>query len=204
MNNQQKTISDWLKTGSINIFGLPFAGKDTQGKILAEMFNGVVISGGDILRSNKDNQELQQIMASGQIIPSDLWEQIVVPYLANSEFDNKPIILSEVGRLAGEELVVEKATKEAGHEQKAVILLNLSDEEVWNRFEASQKSQDRGQRADDNKAVIQTRLDSYHNLVKPVIDYYRQNGSLIEIDGSLAKEEVTAAILDALELRANN
>ncbi len=79
MNNQQKTISDWLKTGSINIFGLPFAGKDTQGKILAEMFNGVVISGGDILRSNKDNQELQQIMASGQIIPSDLWEQIVVP-----------------------------------------------------------------------------------------------------------------------------
>jgi adenylate kinase len=198
MEQKINTISTWLGTGSINIFGLPFAGKDTQGLALADLFGGVLMSGGDILRHNKDNAELQRIMAAGEIIPSTLWEEIVVPYLGKDEFKNKPLVLSEVGRLEGEQLVIEQATIATGHPQKAVILLSLSDEEVWNRFDASQKEHDRGERADDNREVLQTRLDSYHQKVMPVIDYYRNKGLLIEIDGSMSREEVKNAILDEL------
>ncbi len=198
MEQKINTISTWLGTGSINIFGLPFAGKDTQGLALADLLGGVLMSGGDILRHNKDNAELQRIMAAGEIIPSTLWEEIVVPYLGKDEFKNKPLVLSEVGRLEGEQLVIEQATIATGHPQKAVILLSLSDEEVWNRFDASQKEHDRGERADDNREVLQTRLDSYHQKVMPVIDYYRNKGLLIEIDGSMSREEVKNAILDEL------
>lgn len=202
MEQKINTISTWLGTGSINIFGLPFAGKDTQGRMLADLFGGVLMSGGDILRHNKDNAELQRIMASGEIIPSSLWEEIVVPYLNKEEFNAKPLILSEVGRLEGENLVIERATSASGHPQKAVILLALSDEEVWNRFDASQIEHDRGERADDNREVLQTRLDSYHQKVMPVIEYYRKNGLLIEIDGSQTREEVENSIINELFNRA--
>jgi adenylate kinase len=203
MDTKIQTIKQWLETGSINVFGLPFAGKDTQGKIFAELFDGILISGGDILRKS-DNQELQTIMAEGKIIPSDLWEQVVVPYFKREELKNKPLILSEVGRLMGEQLVIEKATEESGHTQKAVILLELDDSEIWNRFDASRLANDRGDRADDNKAVLQTRLDSYHQKVMPVLNYYDNKGLLIRIDGSKSKEEVTNQIIDRLYQKITN
>jgi len=203
MDTKIQTIKQWLETGSINVFGLPFAGKDTQGKIFAELFDGILISSGDILRKS-DNQELQTIMAEGKIIPSDLWEQVVVPYFKREELKNKPLILSEVGRLMGEQLVIEKATEESGHTQKAVILLELDDSEIWNRFDASRLANDRGDRADDNKAVLQTRLDSYHQKVMPVLNYYDNKGLLIRIDGSKSKEEVTKQIIDSLYQKITN
>lgn len=203
MDTKIQTIKQWLETGSINVFGLPFAGKDTQGKIFAELFDGILISSGDILRKS-DNQELQTIMAEGKIIPSDLWEQVVVPYFKREELKNKPLILSEVGRLMGEQLVIEKATEESGHTQKAVILLELDDSEIWNRFDASRLANDRGDRADDNKAVLQTRLDNYHQKVMPVLNYYDNKGLLIRIDGSKSKEEVTKQIIDSLYQKITN
>src|SRR5680860_81729 len=169
MDNQVKKIRKWLGTGSINIFGLPFAGKDTQGRAFAEMFNGVVISSGDILRHNQENDKLQKIMAAGEIIPSELFAELVLPYLSNSDYVGKPLILSEVGRMDGEQQVITRATTYSGHPQKAVILLKLTDQEVFNRFEAAKQIQDRGKRADDSREVLQTRLDSYHEKVTPVI-----------------------------------
>ncbi len=198
MEEKIKTIKQWLGSGSINIFGLPFAGKDTQGKIFADMLGGIMISGGDILRQNKDNEELQRIMAAGEIIPTSLWETVVVPYFKRDELNGKPLVLSEVGRLMGEQFVIEKATEESGHYQKAVILLELEDAEIWNRFDASRLDKDRGERADDNKAVLQTRLDSYHQKVMPVLNYYDSKGLLIRVDGSLSREQVTESIIEKL------
>lgn len=202
MESYTQTVKNWLGTGSLNIFGLPFAGKDTQGKILADLFNGVLISSGDILRHNQDNPKLQRIMAAGEIIPSKLWEELVVPYLANPQYANQPLILSEVGRQEGEQLVVERATQSTGHAQKAVILLQLSDEEVWKRFDAAQQEHDRGERADDRRDVIQTRLDSYHQKVMPVIEYYQAKGTLIEVDGAQSRQDVTMSMLRQLAEKA--
>ncbi len=203
MEQHIQTVKNWLDTGALNIFGLPFAGKDTQGRILSESLNGVLLSGGDILRRS-DNQELQRIMAAGEIIPSSLWEQIVVPVLANPDYAHRPLILSEVGRLEGEQLVIERATVASGHPQKAVVLLHLSDDEVWRRFDAAQATGDRGSRADDNRNVIQTRLDSYHTKVMPVIEYYREHGVLVEVDGSLSRQEVTEQIFSKLAQKATS
>lgn len=197
----KQTLKNWLGAGSINLFGRPFAGKDTQGEYLADVFDGVMISGGDLLR-HTDDQEVQQIMAQGGIIPSDAWERIVTPFFANPELNGKPLILSEVGRVKGEEQVIMKVTESTGHPQKAVVLLHLSEEEVWRRFDQSQIDHDRGDRADDNRAVLQTRLDKFREKVEPVIEYYRQNGLLIEIDGTLSRDQVTEAIEQALLQRA--
>jgi adenylate kinase len=203
MDERINSIAKWLGTGSLNIFGLPFAGKDTQGQVLADFFGGVMISSGDMLRQAKDNKRLQQLLATGEIIPSDLFEEIVLPYLSNPEFKNKPLILSEVGRLEGEQYVIMRATGDSGHPTKAVVLLNLPEEEVFNRFEAAKQIQDRGIRSDDHREVLQTRLENYQAKVMPVIEYYRTKGLLIDIDGTQSREDVTRTILDDLARRAS-
>jgi adenylate kinase len=202
MDEQTHILKTWLGTGSINLFGRPFAGKDTQGKFLADLFGGVMISGGDILRHTTD-EEVQRIMAEGGIIPSEAWERIVPPFFANPELASKPLILSEVGRLKGEEQIIMHVTEQTGHPQKAVIELTLSEEEVWKRFDQSRIDGDRGVRADDNKAVLQTRLDKYREKVQPVLDYYREIGLLIEVDGTLTRDQVTQEILKALLAKAS-
>lgn len=197
-NTQINHIAQWLGNGSLNIFGRPFAGKDTQGNILAEFFDGVLLSSGDILRHDHGNKRVQEIMAVGGIIPSELFAEIVVPYLSRPELEGKPLILSEVGRVHGEAEVILQATQQTGHPTKAVITLQLSDEEVWRRFDASQLENDRGERADDKREVLQTRLDAYREKVLPVIEYYRTLGLLIEVDGSQPKDAVTKDIIDGL------
>lgn len=204
MNKKIHSIKNWLGTGSINLFGLPFAGKDTQANQLADAFGGIMLSSGDILRSAKDNQELQALLAAGDIIPSKLFKEIVVPYLSKAEFESHPLILSEVGRLRGEDEVILEATQTSGHETKAVVLLQLTDNEVWKRFGQSQATRDRGTRTDDNRDVLQTRLDNYHAKVMPVIEFYRGNNLLIEIDGSQSREDVFTSIIDALYAKSTN
>ncbi|HMT19162.1 MAG TPA: nucleoside monophosphate kinase [Candidatus Saccharibacteria bacterium] len=193
-----KKIEEWLGTGSINIFGLPFAGKDTQGSMLAEAFNGVLISSGDILRHDHGNQKVHDLMAAGAIIPSELFLEIVIPYLSRSELQGRPLILSEVGRVQGEAEATLEATKQSGHETKVVFFLNMPEQEVWRRFDASQQSHDRGPREDDNRNVLQNRLNRFREKVLPVIEFYRNSGLLVEIDGSLEKSLVTGQILRGL------
>ena len=165
---------------------------------LADKFGGVMISSGDILRHDHGNQRVQELMAAGEIIPSNLFAEIVVPYFLRDELKGKPLILSEVGRVSPEQIAVEQAAQASFHPQKAVILLNLPDEEVWQRFEASQSLGDRCDRADDSRDVLQTRLNSYHDKVTPVIEYYKSKQQLIEIDGTKAKDEVEEEIINRL------
>ncbi len=202
MNDSISSLRTWLGSGSINIFGLPFSGKDTQGSLLADLFNAPMISSGQILREQKDNQQLQEILATGALVPTELFEEIVIHNLSNSRYEGRPLILSSVGRWFGEEQSVMRATTAANHPIRAVIVLDMPDETVWQRFEASQKLHDRGARADDSRDVLQNRIDEFRQKTMPVIDVYRDNDLLITIDGTASREEVTASILKKLQEKA--
>lgn len=202
MNTQTEAVAAWLGAGSINIFGRPFAGKDTQGKVLADLFQGVLIGGGDILRSHHDPKQIEDILAAGGIVPSDFYLQMVLPYLSQDSLKGKPLILSAVGRSHGEEDIIMKATEDSGHPLKAAIVLTLSEDDVWRRFDASQAAHDRGDRTDDHRDVLKNRLKKFEEKTLPVIEYYRQKGLLIEVDGTLEAEQVTAEIISELAKRA--
>lgn len=204
MEDHIHAISTWLGTGSINVFGRPFAGKDTQGLILADLLGGVLIAGGDILRSYHDQEKIKQIMSTGELFPTDLYMSIVLPYLSRDEISAKPLILSSVGRLHGEEEMIVKATTDSGHPIKAVVVLDMSVEEVWRRFDASQQQHDRGERADDHREVLETRLKKFQEKTMPVIDYYRNQGLVLEVDGTQTRDAVTNSIIDGLAERARS
>lgn len=202
MDEKIQTIQKWLGTGSINIFGRPFAGKDTQGEKLAEYFGGELMAGGDMLRSFPDQERIKELMSTGDLFPTDFYLSVVLPYLSKDEIKDKPIILSSIGRMKGEESTIIQATDESGHPMKAVVVLVLSEEEVMSRFEATRNLGDRGIREDDNHDALENRLVKYREQTMPVIEVYREKGLLIEVDGTLPRDQVTNEIIDALYSRA--
>lgn len=191
-------LSNWLGAGAINIFGMPFAGKDTQAQRIADLLQAPVIAGGDILRSHHETEKITQLMQTGELFPTDYYFEIILPYLSKQEFTGKPLVLSSVGRWHGEEETILNATNKAGHPVKAVVFLNLTNDELWQRFEASQDQRDRGKRHDDAKHIIEVRLEEFREKTLPVIDFYKQNNLLIEIDGHGEPNEVTDRMVRAL------
>lgn len=192
------SVKKWLGTGSINIFGRPFAGKDTQGKILADLFNGTLLGGGDILRGSVIPDHVKKLLDAGFLAPTEDYINIVLPYLRQEAFKGRPLILSSVGRWHGEEEGVLNAANEAGHELKAVIYLSLEEDFVRSRWEAQDHTTSRGHRADDTREVLEIRLKEFREKTLPVIEYYRQRGLLIEIDGTQSVDAVTKQIVNAL------
>ena len=193
-----ETIKQWLGTGAINIFGLPFAGKDTHGHKLAELFDASIMGGGDILRNSAIPPRVHQIMVTGALIPTNDYIDIVVPYLSKKEFTGRPLILSSVGRWHGEEPGVISAAKAADHPIKAVVFLSVSEDVARQRFINSLEDEIRGDRADDSEDKLETRFAEFRNKTMPVIDFYRDKGLLIEIDGNPPKSDVHQAILQGL------
>src|SRR4051812_48122280 len=100
-DHQLLTVKQWLGTGSINIFGLPFAGKDTHGGELAKIFDAPLLGGGDILRNSIIPPELQASLDAGNLFPTNEYMNIVTPYLSKEEFADRPLVLSSVGRWIG-------------------------------------------------------------------------------------------------------
>lgn len=201
-SSQLKTIASWLGTGSINIFGLPFAGKDTHGHELAKLFNGVILGGGDILRNSTIPDHVKQTMHEGKLIPTVDFIDIVVPYLSKPEFRHQPLILSSVGRWHGEEEGVLKAADQSSHPLKAVIFLKLKPEIAYERWKKSQEKSDRKRRNDDAENLLDVRFSEFEKKTIPVIETYRQLGLLIEVDGIPPKVEVSQMILDELYAHA--
>lgn len=200
MENTEK-LKNWLGAGSINIFGRPFAGKDTQGERLVNLFGGTLLGGGEILRNSDIPKRLVDDFRQGKLIPSADYVQIVLPYLSKSEFAGKPLVLSSVGRWIGEEKGVLNALEESNHPLKAVIYLELSEDEVRRRWKALLSHDDRGGRHDDTKDVLEKRLQEFREKTLPVLDAYNELGLLIKIDGNQSRDKVAQDIVKELSKR---
>jgi adenylate kinase len=183
---------------------VPFAGKDTQCLRLARWLDAPVLSGGDILRKREDlPAHIREIFDAGKLIPIKDYLAIVTPYLGQADFEGRPLVLSSVGRYRGEEDGVLTAAEGAGHPVKAVVLLEIGEEMIWERWRKAVELMDRGYRVDDgDEATLRVRLEEFRTKTLPVIEFYRQKELLLKVDGSGSLEEVEANIWAALYDRA--
>lgn len=204
MTDQIEVIRQWLGSGSINFFGLPFAGKDSQANRLQKRFGGSVLGGGDILRNSVIPSEIEAIMHTGELIPTQDYINIVLPYLSKSEFTGQPLFLSSVGRWKGEEQGVIEVLNDSHHPLKAVIYLPLDEAIVFKRLHLKENATTRGARADDDEEKLKKRVEEFRNKTLPVIEFYRNQGLLIEVDATLSKDEVEQRILTALAEKASH
>ena len=197
-NEKIDAIKKWLGSGSINTFGRPFAGKDSQCHKLAGIFECPVLGAGDIFRGENMPESVKRCMRTGELVPYEDFVNIILPVLSQEKFDNMPLILDSIGRWHGEEGGVVSALDRSNHELKAVIYLDISNEESLNRRSISEKINDRNSRADDDAKIMDTRFKEFNYKTLPVIDYYQDLGILIKIDGKGPRDEITNNIIDSL------
>lgn len=198
MDDKIEAIKSWLGTGSINIFGLPMSGKDTQGIKLAETLGAKFLSSGMIIRAMEE-QTKNHYTDHGALIPTNVFYEWVLPYFERPDLFNYPLILSSIGRWHGEEDQVMSVAAGAGHEIKAVIILNVSEADVEKRFEAAKTLNDRGDRPDDKDLeTFKTRLKEFREKTAPVLQHYNSLGLLIEVNGDQSREQVFNEIVEKL------
>ena len=198
LNEKLEKIKNWLETGSLNIFGLPMSGKDTVGMRLAEDLQAKFLSSGIIIRAYEAEQN-EDMTGSGKLIPTNTFYDIILPYFSREELHNDSLVLSSVGRWSGEEDKIMEAAKAGGHEIKAVVLLDLTEEEVNNRFEAAKELNDRGERADDaNIEVFETRLAEFREKTMPVLNHYDELKMLVKVPAIGSRDEVYTNVIDRL------
>ncbi|MBQ8985418.1 nucleoside monophosphate kinase [Candidatus Saccharibacteria bacterium] len=198
MDEKILAIKKWLGTGSVNIFGYPMSGKDTQGVRLAEAIGGKLLSSGIIIRANEAEKH-KNLSSKGNLIPTDVFYEWVLPYFSRDDLKSYPLVLSSIGRWFGEEDTVMETAAKAGHEIKVAILLNISEADVKDRFEKLQILNDRGERQDDKDlAVFQTRLDEFRLKTLPVLEHYKSLGLLLNVNGDQSRDEVFSELVDKL------
>ena len=198
MEEQLQLIKKWLGTGSINIFGLPMSGKDTVGVRLAEAINGKFLSSGLIARTLEKSTN-QNITGGGKLMPSNLFYDWVLPYFEKKELWEYPLVLSSIGRWEGEENQVMSVAKASGHPIRAVIMLQLSEQDAIERWEAAKLLNDRGLREDDtNPEVFQTRINEYREKTVPVLRHYQELGLLVPLKADVPRDQVFANVVEAL------
>ncbi len=191
-------IKTWLGTGSLNVFGLPMSGKDTVGERLAKDLDAKFLSSGIIIRAFEAEQN-QNMTGSGQLIPTNTFYDIILPYFSREEMKNDSLILSSVGRWSGEEDKIMEAAKNGGHEIKAVVMLDLTEIDVKNRFEASKELNDRGERADDASIeIFETRIREFNEKTVPVLNHYDELKLLIRVPADGSRDEVYLSVINKL------
>lgn len=198
MDAQIQQIKAWLGIGSINVFGLPMSGKDTVGVQLAEKLGAKFLSSGMIIRAMEQAQG-KSLTHDGKLVPSNVFYDWVLPYFERDDLWKYPLILSSIGRWAGEEDEVLSVAKNSGHTIRAAILLQLSDQDVIERWEAAKLLGDRGLREDDSDPqIFQTRIAEFHEKTVPVLRHYQELGLLVSVPANASRERVFENTVNAL------
>lgn len=176
----------------IILIGIQGAGKSTQGNLLRDKLNIPYLSSGHILRNiakekTQEGRYIKETINAGVLVPDDKMTSIIEAYLSRKEYEEGYV-------LDGYPRTVEQA-KTFREKIDKVIYLKVSDKEALWRL-----SYRNGEvREDETLLVIRKRIGLFHEFTEPVLDYYRSKGSLVEVDGEKAVEEVHREILEKIK-----
>lgn len=201
----------------VMLLGMPGAGKGTQAVRISEAFHVPHISTGDMFRAaiNAESPlglEVKAYLDGGRLVPDDLTIRVVRERFEQADaahgflLDGFPRtlpqagalddLLSELGRPLDVVLYI--------HVSRDVLLARLTGRRICRNCGATyhvvfQPSQvldrcdrcdgDLYQRSDDTEAAVATRLEQYAQTA-PLIEYYREQGLLQQLDGERAVEDV--------------
>jgi len=211
----------------IIFLGAPGAGKGTQAVTVARKLNLMHISSGDLFREalNKETElgkKAKSYMEKGLLVPDDVTTQMVLerisaPDCANGvildgfprnleqvkaldkalDRQNKAIDKTVYIKVSQAELVKRLSGRWICRNCQAVYNIINSAPKVWGKCDKC--GGELYQRADDTAETVKKRLKVYFDETAPLIDYYRQRGKLLEIDGEGSVDEVSERIMAALD-----
>ena len=193
------------------LLGAPGAGKGTQAEVICDKLGIPAVSTGNILREAMKNgtemgRKAKSYIDSGALVPDDVIINIIKERLAQDDCKNG-FILDGVPRTVAQA----EALETMGVDIDKVVDIEVADETIVKRLSgrrvcsacgasyhtlykpsANPDRCDRcnGQlivRKDDEPATILERLRTYHELTEPLVDFYKERGKLVVVEG---QEEV--------------
>lgn len=211
---------------AVILIGPPGAGKGTQAKQIAREYGVPHLSTGDMFRDHVGRgtplgMQAKPLMERGELVPDDIVLGMVEERIARPDCVNGFVLDGFPRTLPQAEKLDE--TLQRGPWGKPTVVYFVVDTsallrrltgrrtcsvggEIYNIYERPPKvpgrcDNDGGeliQRPDDREEVIGERLAAYERQTRPLVDYYRRQGVLKEVDGMLPPGAVTELVMSTL------
>jgi adenylate kinase len=225
----QPAASHAVAVGPVILLGAPGAGKGTQAKLIAARYGIPQISTGDILRDNvargtELGRKADPIMKAGALVSDELMLAMVADRLRQPDAE-RGFILDGFPRTVRQAEWLDQNLGTQSRAGRAPVVMDIkvgynqllqrltgrrscpADGKIYNIYFQPPKKEGvcdccgapLVQRKDDREEVISKRLQEYEAQTLPLVDYYRRQGRLHELNGVLAPERVTADALAVIE-----
>jgi len=207
------------------MLGPPGAGKGTQAKILAEKLGLVHVSTGDLFRENLSQEtELGKLASSfmvrGELVPDDVTIAMVKERLSRPDCA-RGAVMDGFPRTPAQAGAFETLLAEIDGKVDHVPFISVPNDVLVERLSGRWMSHSGRvyhalynppkvkwvddvdgsplyQREDDKPETVLHRIKVYYDQTSPLIEFYRQAGTLVEIDGTKEIEQVTEDLLEAV------
>jgi adenylate kinase len=174
------------------IFGPPGSGKGTQSVRLAEKFNLIHLSTGDMLRAEIAagtdlGKKMSQIMSKGELVPDEVVIEMIAFKIDNSR-DAAGFLFDGFPRTVSQTVALEKMLNDRGMKIDSMLVLDVDHDELVKRLIA--RAELSGRPDDKDPAVIENRIDVYKEKTEPIIEYCSQRGIYQPVDGMGTIEDI--------------
>jgi adenylate kinase len=209
------------------LMGPPASGKGTQAERLQKLLDLPHVASGDLFRYNLKNEtelglKAKGYMDKGELVPDDITIAMVLDRLSQPDAA-KGALLDGFPRTVVQAEALDDALSEQGYGIDLVLNVQVPHEELIIRVTGRRLCRQCGasyhvkfnppkeagvcdkcggelyQRDDDTEEVARKRLDVYEAQTKPLVDFYREEGLLVTVDGNRSIDAVTGALREAIE-----
>jgi adenylate kinase len=212
----------------IILLGAPGAGKGTQAHVLEEHTDLVHVASGDLFRAAlRQGTELGMLAKSymdrGELVPDEVVIRMIIERISQPDC-SRGVIFDGFPRTRDQAWALEQELKQHDRKIDCVLYLRVPEDVLLRRIAGRQTCKTCGstynvyyfpskrpdvcddcggklyQRSDDMMETARHRLEVYFAQTMPLIEYYRDQGNLAEVDGQREISLVTEAMLNALDV----
>jgi adenylate kinase len=193
------------------LLGPPGAGKGTQADLVSERAGVAHLATGDLFRENIRNQtelglQAKAFVDKGALVPDELTVRMLLDRFDRPDMA-KGVLLDGFPRTVEQARALDEALKQRGQDVDKVLYVNVGEEEVVRRLAGRWTCRNCGavyhqvfsppkeagkcdrcggelyQRDDDKPETVRNRLRVYTQQTAPLIDYYKKQDKLLEVNG---------------------
>jgi adenylate kinase len=183
------------------IFGPPGSGKGTQSVRLAEKFNLLHLSTGDMLRAEiaagtELGKKMSLIMSKGELVP----DEVVIEMIANKIDSSKGtagFLFDGFPRTVAQTISLEKMLNDRGMKIDRMLVLDVDHDELVKRLIA--RAELSGRPDDKDPKVIENRIDVYKEKTEPIVNYCDQKGLYQPVNGMGSIDDIFRRLSDYMK-----
>ncbi|MGQ9619820.1 MAG: adenylate kinase [Bacteroidales bacterium] len=183
------------------IFGPPGSGKGTQSVKLAEKFNLLHLSTGDMLRDEiaagtELGKRMSAIMEKGELVPDEIVIEMIASKIDGAR-DYSGFLYDGFPRTVAQTIALEKMLNDRGMKIDCMLVLEVDHDELVKRLLL--RAEQSGRPDDKNHAVIENRIEVYREKTEPIINYCRGKGIYQPVNGVGRIEDIFVRLSDKIE-----